>query len=83
MMALMRIGVAMLAMAAWSAGAANEEAVARAKEAAQSWLALADAGKYVVIQYTTRFANKADATETVTPMRETDGSWKVSGYFIK
>jgi hypothetical protein len=29
------------------------------------------------------FANKAGATETVVPMRDADGSWKVSGYFIK
>ena len=39
-------------------------------------------GEYVVIQYVTTFAN-GNATETVTPMREADGSWKVSGYFIK
>jgi hypothetical protein len=39
-------------------------------------------GEYVVIQYTTRF-NKGNATETVVPMRDRDGSWKVSGYFIK
>ncbi len=40
-------------------------------------------GKYVVIQYETRFENKAAATETITPMHEKDGSWRVSGYFIK
>ncbi len=40
-------------------------------------------GQYVVIQYTTRFANKNDAVETVTPMLESDGTWKVSGYYIK
>jgi hypothetical protein len=40
-------------------------------------------GEYVVIQYDSRFENKASATETVTPMREKDGSWKVSGYYIK
>jgi Protein of unknown function (DUF4019) len=40
-------------------------------------------GEYVVIQYESRFENKAVATETVTPLRENDGSWKVSGYFIK
>ena len=39
-------------------------------------------GEYVVIQYRTRFEHKADALETITPMRE-DGSWKVSGYFIR
>ena len=40
-------------------------------------------GEYVVIQYETQFEHKAGAIETVTPFREKDGSWKVSGYFIK
>lgn len=40
-------------------------------------------GEYVIVQYQTEFANKAGAVETVTPMREADGSWKVSGYFLK
>lgn len=40
-------------------------------------------GEYVVIQYETQFENKKSAIETVTPMREKDGSWKVSGYFIR
>ncbi len=40
-------------------------------------------GEYVIVQYQTEFANKAGAIETVTPMREADGSWKVSGYFLK
>lgn len=39
-------------------------------------------GDYVVLQYQTGFAART-ATETVTPMREADGSWKVAGYFIK
>ena len=40
-------------------------------------------GEYVVIQYESRFENKSAAIETVTPLLEKDGSWKVSGYFIK
>ena len=40
-------------------------------------------GEYVVIQYETQFENKKSATETVTPHLEKDGSWKVSGYYIK
>lgn len=39
-------------------------------------------GQYVVIQFTTSFKNKESATETVTPMLEKDGSWRISGYFI-
>jgi hypothetical protein len=40
-------------------------------------------GDYVVIKYATQFENKAGAVETVTPLREKDGSWHVSGYFVK
>ena len=40
-------------------------------------------GKYVVIKFDTTFEHKASAVETVTPMAESDGSWKVAGYFIK
>lgn len=41
----------------------------------------APAGKYVVIQYDSSFAS-GPAIETVVPMQEKDGSWKVSGYFV-
>lgn len=40
-------------------------------------------GEYVVIQYESEFERKASAIETVTPLREKDGTWKVSGYYIK
>ncbi len=40
-------------------------------------------GEYVVLQFTTSFTNKNGAVETVTPMLDQDGKWKVSGYFIK
>jgi len=40
-------------------------------------------GEYVIIQYDTQFETKDGAIETVTPLLEKDGSWKVSGYFIK
>jgi hypothetical protein len=40
-------------------------------------------GQYVVIQFSTSFANKKSAIETVTPMLDKDGKWRVSGYFIK
>ena len=40
-------------------------------------------GKYVVIQFATSFENKASAVETVTPMQDPDGAWRVAGYFIK
>ena len=40
-------------------------------------------GQYVVIQYDTSFANKKSAVETVTPMLDKDGQWRVSGYYIR
>jgi hypothetical protein len=40
-------------------------------------------GEYVVIQFDTSFENKKKAIETVTPMLEKDGKWRVSGYYIK
>jgi Protein of unknown function (DUF4019) len=40
-------------------------------------------GEYVVIQFASSFANKAAALETVTPMKDADGTWRVSGYYIK
>lgn len=39
--------------------------------------------QYVIIQYKTSFENKKSAVETVTPMLDKDGKWRVSGYYIK
>jgi hypothetical protein len=40
-------------------------------------------GAYVVIQFESSFEHKQTATETITPMLEKDGSWRVSGYYIQ
>lgn len=40
-------------------------------------------GKYVTIQYETTFERKASAVETITPMLDPDGVWRVSGYFVR
>ena len=40
-------------------------------------------GEYVVIQFDTSFSNKETAVETITPMKDEDGVWRVSGYYIK
>jgi hypothetical protein len=40
-------------------------------------------GEYVVIRYETVFENKKSSIETVTPMIDRDGKWRVSGYYIK
>ena len=40
-------------------------------------------GKYVVITYAASFQNKKSAVETVTPMLDAGGEWRVSGYYIR
>ncbi|MBA2672173.1 DUF4019 domain-containing protein [Ramlibacter sp.] len=37
-------------------------------------------GEYVTTLFVSKFANKADAVETVTTVRESDGKWRVTGY---
>jgi Protein of unknown function (DUF4019) len=43
----------------------------------------APAGEYVVIQYESSFEKQESITETVVPMLDKDGKWRVSGYFIR
>ena len=43
----------------------------------------APAGKYVVIQYQTAFEKMPSITETIVPMLDKDGQWRVSGYWVK
>jgi len=40
-------------------------------------------GQYVVIVFKTEFQNKKLSYETVTPKLEADGTWRVSGYYIR
>jgi len=40
-------------------------------------------GEYVVLKYDSSFEHKQSAVETVTPMLDKDGVWRVSGYYIK
>lgn len=42
----------------------------------------APAGDYVIIQYDAAFEQHATATETVTAVRDTDGAWRIVGYFV-
>ena len=49
----------------------------------QSTLPGAPDGEYVVIQFEASFENKRAAVETVTPMLDQDGAWRVAGYFIR
>lgn len=39
-------------------------------------------GNYIVIQFSSTFANRPNAIETVTPMLS-DGKWMVSGYYVR
>jgi serine/threonine protein kinase len=43
----------------------------------------APGGPHIVMQFQARFAQKESAIETVTFTRESDGTWRASGYFIK
>lgn len=40
-------------------------------------------GEYVILQYETELEKKASAVETITPERDKNGIWRVSGYYIK
>ncbi len=40
-------------------------------------------GKYYVFEYDTTFEKKRGGTETVVPMLDEDGVWRVSGYFVR
>lgn len=40
-------------------------------------------GDYVVIRFKTSFEHKQSAIETITPMLNRDGEWKMTGYFIR
>ncbi|MBC3810133.1 DUF4019 domain-containing protein [Undibacterium aquatile] len=39
-------------------------------------------GEYVTVQFETTFENKNGAIEVVTPMKDKDGTWRVTGYFV-
>jgi hypothetical protein len=40
-------------------------------------------GEYAVLQYSTNFASKKSALETITMRHEATGEWRTIGYFIK
>jgi hypothetical protein len=40
-------------------------------------------GQYVVIQYRTKAGHGKTVVETITPARDTDGRWRVAGYYIR
>ncbi|HEY2796361.1 MAG TPA: DUF4019 domain-containing protein [Thermoanaerobaculia bacterium] len=42
----------------------------------------APTGEYVVIEYDSQFSSGSPMTERITPMKDPDGVWRVSGYFL-
>jgi hypothetical protein len=40
-------------------------------------------GNYVIAQFNTDFEKKKNAVETITLMKESDGSWRVIGFYIQ
>lgn len=62
-----------------------KELVSRNRVSAEFYETLPGApdGEYVVLTFNSSFTKKSAAVETVTVMKDEDGSWRVSGYFIK
>ena len=40
-------------------------------------------GEYVVIQYQVMASDNTKLIETITPMLDSDGEWRVSGYYVR
>jgi Protein of unknown function (DUF4019) len=40
-------------------------------------------GEYVIVVFHSSFEKKKSASETVTPMLDKNGKWRITGYFIK
>ena len=40
-------------------------------------------GDYVIIQFDTEFEHKKSAVETLTPAKNAQSEWRISGYYIK
>jgi len=49
----------------------------------QTRLPNAPPGEYVVLQYETTAGGGRTVVETVTPMKDSDGTWRVSGYYVR
>jgi Protein of unknown function (DUF4019) len=49
----------------------------------QTKLPSAPPGEYVVLQYRTKAGGGRTIVETVTPMKDPDGQWRVSGYYVR
>jgi hypothetical protein len=43
----------------------------------------APAGKYVILEYATVFERRSAAVETVVPVLDSDGTWRVLAFFVR
>ena len=39
-------------------------------------------GEYVVLRFKTNFENAENMNETIVPMKDADGKWRISGYYV-
>ena len=46
-------------------------------------LPIPPSGQYVILEYETRFDNRVSAVETVTPVQDPYGVWRVGAYHIR
>jgi len=83
MRSIAALGLASAVMMVSSPLGAQDKPEELATRRAEAWLALVDQGKYEESWSDSSFEGKKEATETVTPMLDPDGIWRVSGYFIK
>ncbi len=62
-----------------------EALVARSSKSAEYHRELPGApdGEYVILTFDSVFTKKANAVETVTMMKDDDGAWRLSGYFVR
>lgn len=85
--------ILVLILSAFPVLAGSSEKEKTAVISAEKWLGMVDSdktslpgapdGEYVVIEFESSFEHKKSAIETVTPMNDKDGKWRVSGYYIK
>jgi Protein of unknown function (DUF4019) len=54
-----------------------------AQSALKTELPGAPDGQYLVLVFAIEFAHKSAGYETVTPMLEADGRWRVAGYYLR
>ena len=94
MKAVSGVVVAVVLMTGFQTHAAESDAVSKAEESAKAWLALVDAAKYAeswgsAATFFKGAVKESDWEQAVKSVRKplgalkSDGTWKVSGYYVK